>query len=355
MGTLTGRWLAILALPWLLAGLPASSSFKLDSYGFGSGGTANSGSSNYRVNGIAGDAASGTSASGNYSLKGGETHEKEANVPTITITNDDRWYNKLKVVIGPENNPSDALFAVAISTDNFASDVRYVKSDFTIGTSLNFSDYLTYAAWGNAAGQIVRGLSRSTVYTVKAKAYRGKFTESAYGPTSSAATVDPQLSFDIDVAATDVSTSPPYNIDFGNIPVSTVTDSPQRVWVSIDTNGESGGMVYLSGANSGLKSTQASYTISSSSTDLAAAAEGFGAQGASATQSSEGPLTIVAPYNGAAGNVGIEDSVVRQIFSSAGPIVAGRGSFILKAKTKPLTPESVDYSELLTVIGAGNF
>jgi hypothetical protein len=355
VGALNAKWLAMWILPWLIAGLPASASYKLDSYGFGSGGTANSGSSTYRVNGIAGDAASGTSSSSNYSFKGGETHEKEANVPTITISNDDRWYNKLKVVIGPQNNPSDALFAVAISTDNFVSDTRYVKSDFTIGTSLSFSDYLTYASWDSATGQLIRGLSRSTVYTVKAKAFRGKFTESGYGPTSSAATVDPQLSFDIDVAATDISTSPPYEIDFGTIPVSTVTDSPKRVWVSIDTNGESGGMVYLSGANSGLKSTEASYTIASSTADLGSTAEGFGAQGVTATQGSEGPLTILAPYNGAGGNVGVEDSVIRQIFSSTGPIVSGRGSFILKTKTKPLTPESVDYQELVTVIGAASF
>jgi hypothetical protein len=348
--------IALWMVPWLIiAGLPASGSFKLDSYGFGTGGTANSSSGNYRINGIAGDAASGTESSSNYKVKAGETHQKEANVPTITISNDDRWYNKLKVVIGPQNNPSDAKFAVAISTDNFASDVRYVKSDFTVGTTLGFSDYLTYAAWGSASGQMVRGLSRSTVYTVKAKAYQGKFTESGYGPTSSAATVDPQLSFDIDVSSLDQSTSPPYLISFGTIPVSTVTDSPKKVWASIDTNGESGAKVYVSGANGGLRSAGASYTIASSSVDLSSQAEGFGAQGTSATQSSEGPLALVSPYDGSSANVGVVDSVIRQIFTSPGPVISGRGSFLLKAKTKPLTPSSADYTEILTVIAAGSF
>jgi hypothetical protein len=350
----SGKHLAGWLVPWLLAGLPASSNFQLNSYGFGSGGTANSSSSNYRVNGLTGEVA-GSAASSSYKVGAGENYVKQANVPTITISNDDNWYNKLKIVIGTQNNPSDALFAVSISTDNFVSDTRYVKSDLTIGSSLSFTDYQTYAAWGSGTGTMIRGLTRSTVYTVKAKAYRGKFTESGYGPTSSAATVDPQLAFDIDVAATDISTSPPYQIDFGSLPVSTVTDSPKRVWVSLDTNGESGGTVYLSGQNAGLTSAAATYTVSSSTADLSALAEGFGVQGASSTQTSGGPLALVAPYNGAAANVGVADAVIREIFSSTAPVTGGRGSFILKAKTKPLTPSSDDYTETLTAIASASF
>jgi hypothetical protein len=347
------KWWLTLMATWLVAGLPASGSFKLDSYGFGTGGTAGSSSSNYKINGIAGEAA-GPGSSSHYKVGAGEAYEKQANVPTITISNDDRWYNKLKIVVGPENNPSDAKFAIAISSDNFAT-TQYVKSDFTVGSTLTLSDYLTYAAWGGSTGVMVRGLSASTVYTVKAKALRGKYTESGYGPTSSVATVDPQLSFDIDVATTDVSTSPPYQIDFGVLPVSTVTDSPKRVWVTLDTNGESGGKVYMSSQNGGLKSLASAYTISSLTGDLGSSPEGFGAQGTSATQAAEGPLALVPPYDGSGSNVGTADAVIREIFTSANPLVTGRGSFVLKAKTKPLTPASGDYTEILTVIAAGSF
>jgi len=349
-----GKWLGVWLAGWMIAGLPASGNYELNSYGFGNGGTANSSSANYRINGAAGEVA-GSASSANYKAGAGEAHEKQANVPTVTISNDDNWYNKLKVLIGPANNPSDAVFAVAISTDNFVADTRYIKSDLTIGSSLSFGDYQTYAAWGSGAGVMVRGLARSTVYTVKAKAYRGKFTESGYGPTTSAATVDPQLAFDIDVATTDTSTSPPYQIDFGSLLVSTVTDSAKRVWVSLDTNGESGGKVYLSGQNAGLKSTQAAYTIGAATADLSAVAEGFGAQGVSATQSSGGPLALTAPYNGSAANVGTADALIREIFSAPAPLVGGRGSFILKAKTKPLTPASGDYAEVLTAVASASF
>ncbi len=353
---MTGQWWSWALAGLLVASLPASGSYHLNSYGFGSGGTANSASSggSYRLNGLAGDTASGTESSTNYSVRAGETHTKEANVPTVAIVNSASWYNKLLLTIGPQNNPSDAKFAVAISTDNFAT-TQYVKSDLTIGSSLSFSDYQTYAAWGGGAGVFVRGLSRSTVYTVKAKAYTGKFTESPYGPTASATTSDPQLSFDIDVSATDVSTNPPYAIDFGNLLPGSVVDSPQRVWVSLDTNGESGGKVYLSSQNAGLHSTTSAYTIGALTGDLSAQAEGFGVQAASATQSAGGPLVTSSPYNGASQNVGLVDQTIRDLFTAAAPITAGRGSFILKAKSKPLTPSSSDYTEILTAIASASF
>ncbi len=354
MAQVTWPWVTASVLSLLVASLPASYNFKLNSYGFGNGGTAGSGSTTYKVNGLAGEVA-GSSSSTNKKVGAGENYEKQANVPTITISNDDNWYNKLKIVIGPEGNPTDAKFAVAISTDNFASDTRYIKSDLSIGSSLSFSDYLTYAAWGSGTGSMIRGLSRSTVYSVKAKAWRGQFTESGWGPVASASTVDPQISFDIDVAATDISTNPPYDVDFGNLAVNTVNDSPERVWISLSTNAESGGKVYVSGQNAGLKSDSASHTIAALTGDLAAQSEGFGAQDASVSQTSEGPLAMSSPYDGTADNVGTVDGVIREIFTTPGPIVGGRGSFILKAKSQFLTPASSDYQEVLTAIASASF
>lgn len=337
----------------LLASLPASGSYQLNSYGFGSGGTAKSNSTNYSINGTAGEVA-GSATSTNYKAGAGEKNVKQANVPTITIVNTSNWYNKLLVTIGPENNPSDAKFAVAISTDGFTT-TQYVKNDFTVTNTLSTADYLTYSAWGGSGGQFVRGLKPSTVYSVKAKAYRGEFTESGYGPVASVATVNPQLSFDIDVAPTDSSTNPPYEIDFGNLSVGSVVDSPSKVWVSLDTNGESGGTVYMNGKNSGLASTSAGYTIGSVTGDLASLVEGFGAQGSSATQGSGGPFVLVSPYDGTGANVGTTDATIREIFNATAPVVSGRGSFLLKAKTKALTPASPDYTETLTVIASASF
>jgi hypothetical protein len=344
-------WIVSMAL--FLAALPASNNYELGSYGFGTGGTSDSSSSNYRINGAAGEVA-GQGNSTNYQVGAGVNYEQQANVPLVTITNDDNWYNKLKIVIDPQNNPTDALFAVAISTDGFVT-TQYVKSDLTISSSLSLTDYQTYTSWGGAMGVLIRGLSRSTVYSVKAKAMRGKFTESGYGPTSSASTVDPTLVFDIDVAPTDTSTSPPYVVDFGSIPVSTVSQPADQIWVSLSTNGESGGKVYLSGQNAGLRSSLAGYTISSATGDLSSLAEGFGAQGVSVAQTSGGPLSLVAPYNLSGAQVGVADTVIRELFTAPAPITSGRGAFTLLAKTQPLTPSGGDYAELLRAIASASF
>lgn len=336
-----------------LAALPSSANYSLNSYGFGSGGTAGSTSANYGLNATAGEQA-GSASSANYNLGAGEKYLKQANVPTITLANNARWYNKLLVTIGPQNNPSDALYAIAISSDNFTT-TQYIKSDHTVGSTLAFSDYATYAGWGSASGVYIVSLSDTTTYQVKAKAYRGAYTESGYGPAASANTSPPLLTFDIDVAATDISTNPPYLVDMGELLANSVIDSTNRVWATLDTNAESGGIVYVSGQNAGLKSSAANYTIASSSGDLSALAEGFGAQIASTAQSSGGPLSGAATYAVAGANIGVTDSQIRNIFTSSSPIISGRGSFILKAKSKDQTPSSQDYQEILTVIASASF
>jgi hypothetical protein len=345
------RWLSACVI--MLAALPATNNYQLNSFGFGTGGTANSGTSNYRVNGVAGEVAGDTSTS-NYKLGAGETRTKQANVPNVTISNGARWYNKLLVTIATNNNPTDALYAVAISTDNFAT-TKYVQSDFTIGTTFDNTNFLSYAAWGSGSGTFLRGLTPGTVYTVKAAAYRGSFTQSPFGPASNATTNSPELSFDIDVSATDQSTNPPYQIDFGNLTVGSVNDSPKRVWVSYDTNAESGGGIYVSGQYGGLRSSHVSYTIASLTGDLSSQNEGSGVQGASIGQAAGGPLNLVAPYDGSGANVGIVDGTLRQMFSDTAPITNGRGSFIMKAKTQTSTPAASDYTEILTAIAAASF
>lgn len=348
-----GKWLQTVISAMMLAALPASGNFQLNSYGFGTGGTAGTSSSNYSINGIAGDMA-GSASSSNFKIGGGETFAKQADAPTVAIANSSLWYNKLLLTIGPEGNPADALYAVAISTDSFAT-TQYVKSDLTVGSSLVLADYQTYAAFGSASGVLIRGLKSGTVYTVKAKAYRGRYTESGYGPTANVATANPQLSFDINVSAANTVTSPPYVANFGNLLPSSVINTPLPIWVNFASNAESGGNVYLTGRNAGLRSTTSAYTIASQSGDISALSEGFGAQVASVSQSSGGPLSASAPYNGAGSMVGIADTVFRTIIKATAPVVGGQGSITLKAKSQAITPSSSDYSELLTLVAAASF
>ncbi|NTW26922.1 MAG: hypothetical protein HGA36_01215 [Candidatus Moranbacteria bacterium] len=327
--------------------MPASTNYQLKDFGFGSGGTSTASSGNYSLDAIAGEISSGKLSSATFGIGSGLTYTNQANVPVApTFTNPNNYYNKLQLIIDTSGNPADTKFAIAISTDNFATITNYVQSDNTVGTVLGIEDYQAYASWGGASGFYVIGLAANTTYQVKVKAMQGKFTETGFGLVSTAATVNPTMSFGININT----------INFGNLPAGTVVNSPQSVTASFATNGETGGKVYIIGKNAGLLSASKSYTIASATADLSSAAvQGFGAQGTSATQSSGGPLSIVAPYNVAASNVGIVDTAVREIFSSANPIVGGSGIFLLKAKSLALTPAASDYSEILTVIASGSF
>ncbi|MCW1908476.1 MAG: hypothetical protein KIH63_004005 [Candidatus Saccharibacteria bacterium] len=339
----------------LFAAAPTSSTYKLESYGMGSGGTANSSSSTYSATGIAGE-ASQTGSSATYTAGTGLVPTQQANVPAApTLTNPSSYYNKLHIVIDTGGNPSDATFAIAISPDGFASTTNYVQSDQTVGASLGAEDWLTYSAWGSGTGVDIIGLQPSTTYTVKVKAEHGNFTESAYSATSSAATVGASLTFDIDVSSSDTETGSPYTISLGSLVADSVVDSPEYIWIDLETNGDSGAMVFVASANGGLNSPTKAYTITSASANLAAVNEGFGAQNSSATQSAGGPLTAQAPYTGASQNVGITDSNLRQLYVSSTPITAGRGSLLLKARSTVDTPAGNDYTDTLTLVAAAVF
>ncbi len=349
--------LVCLLTPGLVLAFPSSTNYKLRDYGFGGGGQGNMASSNYAIDGIAGEVSAGAQLSGaTYKSGTGLLWVNQAAVPPApTFTNPASYYNKLKIVIDTGGNPSDTKFSIAISADNFSSDTRYVQSDNTVGAVRGTEDYQTYTAWGGASGVLITGLLPSTTYYVKVNAWQGKFTETAFGPTASAATVGAQMTFDIDVSASDTDTDPPFTVAFGNLTAGSVSDSPSKIWVDLDTNAANGGKVYVYAQNGGLSSALAGSTISSSTGNLTALSSGFGAQGSSATQTSGGPLSIVSPYDGASNNVGVTDTTIREIFSAGAAITGGRGSFLLKAKPSATQPAASDYTETLTVIASASF
>jgi hypothetical protein len=354
-GVLGGSMTLLSGALLFFGAMPTGTAYKLQSYGVGSGGVANATSSTYALNAISGE-ISGTQMSGTtYKINGGYEPTLMANVPAApTVTNPANYYNKLQVVLDTGSNPTDTKFAIAISSDNFVT-TQYVKSDNSIGSSLAIGDYQTYTTWGGATGFLVLGLQPNTSYSLKVRAMQGKFTESGWSQVGSGATVNPSLTFDIDVSASDVETAPPYNLTFPDLVPGTVVTSSQKIWTDFDTNGDFGGNIYVYGKNAGLKSTAVTTTIAALSGDLSSLSQGYGVQSQSATQTAGGPFTVSSPYNGAGNNVGVEDTTIRKIYSAPAPVTAGRNSFNLQAKVATLTPAASDYTEILTVIGAASF
>lgn len=339
----------------ILFAFPSSTNFSLRSFEFGSGGEYDMSSTNYSLEGLAGEVATDRQTSANYAANSGLQFVQMAHTPnTPTFTNDDTWYDKLKIIIATSNNPSDTTFAVAISDDDFVT-TEYVQSDNTVGAVLAVGDYRTYTGWGGASGTIITSLESNTTYKVKVKARQGNYTEGPWGPIASAATEGPSVSMDIDIYATDSESAPPYEVAIGDLQVGTVVTASDKIWLDFDTNAYGGGEIFVRDQNAGLHSTENSYTITSATADLAVASSGYGLQGASATQTSGGPLSLVSPYDGAGDNVGIIDTSFRSVLTSAAPIVGGRASIQTKAKITSTTPAADDYADVLTFIVSAVF
>ncbi len=331
---------------FVFAAFPSTSNYQLNSYGFGSGGAANSTTSNYALEGITGEISGVSASTTTYTVKPGFIETQQAHVPKVAAFDNgsSAYYNKLHFVIDQQSNPSDALYAVSISTDNFGSDIRYVKNDLTVGSTLSLTDYQTYSTWGGAGGAIITGLTPDTTYYLRIKATQGKYTESGYGPTASATTANPHLSFS-------VSTN---SLSLGTLLAGSVVDAPSTVDVTFDTNAASGGDIYINGKNTGLYSAVAVSTITSATGDLSALSRGFGAQ-VTATGATSGTLIKVSPYNGASNNIGLTDTTIRRIITASGPIVGGTGSIIVKAKSASDDVAANDYTETITLLASASF
>jgi hypothetical protein len=348
--------LVVLLLPVIPVSAQESTSYKLKGYEFGGGGGINIESSSYSMEGILGESA-GELDSASYTAGSGLIFVQNANVPpSPTFVNSEEWYNKLHLTINKDaGDPTDAKYAIAISNDNFISDTRYVQDDNTIGATLGSEDFQSYTDWGGALGEYIIGLERNTTYTVKVTSTQGKYTQSGYSATAQASTSDLILTFDLDVASTDTETGAPYTVSVGSLIPGSVTTASDKVWVDFATNADYGGYIYLTGLNTGLKSTNVNYTITSATSNLASLEEGYGIQSSTTSESSGGPITAVSPYNGTSDNVGVVDTTTREIYSSTSPVTGGRSSFVIKAKSKSTTPSASDFTDTLTVIASATF
>jgi hypothetical protein len=350
---LFGILLYILFAPSFIAALPATTNYQLNSYGFGSGGTANSSTTNYSLEGISGEVSGQTATTTNYSTKPGFVETQQANVPKVTISNPSNYYNKLKFVIDEQNNPSDANYALQVKSGDPTCDftsgtIKYVKSDLTVGTTLTTADYQTYTTWGGASGANIIGLTSSTTYCLRAKATQGKFTESGFGPSTSAATVGQQISFC--TYSTSGSCGGSNSVTFGALTAGNITNSTTNIGIDFATNANSGGNVYVYSANGGLQSAHATSTLTSASSNLFSSGSGYGAQITSVSQ-----LTKVAPYDQSGNNVGILSTNVNTILTSSAPVTAGTAAIQLQAKPSNTTPAAPDYADTLTLIAAAAF
>jgi hypothetical protein len=338
----------------LFAALPSTTNYQLQSFGFGSGGTANTYNSTYSLEGTSGEIGGLPSSTTNYKVNPGFIQTQQANVPQLSAldNNGGILYNQLHFVINTQNNPTDATYLVSVSKDNFVTNITYVQPDGTLSTTLSTSDYQTYTYFGSSTGSYIVGLTSSTTYYVKVLVTNGKFSESQYGPISSVATASPSISFNLDTSTHPV---PPIIVNLGSLVSGTINTSSQTIDTSETTNAAAGGNVYITGQNGGLHSASSGNQISSASADLSVVNNGFGGQNSSTSQTSGGPWNVSSPYNGSGNNVGKISTTTSSLYNSTSPITGGLGSIFLKAKSRSTDIAATDYTETITFTAAASF
>jgi hypothetical protein len=269
----------------------------------------------------------------------------------------------LYTATAPIVNPSDTLYAIMISTDNFVSDIRYIDASTFMPESYsthNINDFMTKQDW-EAETFNIKGLDSNTTYYIKAFALKGDFTQTATGPIKSATTASGSVFFDIDIAGSTgytAETSPPHSIAFTGayelIGGSAATTAGNRIWMDVQTNSDGGFAIVMRGVNGGLKSPTTTQTITSANANLDQVASGFGLQSEyidyDSSSPSFGQISATTNYSGTINSVGIISTSPNKIYDGDGPIVDGRMALKVIAKPGTSYTPATDYQETIYLV-----
>lgn len=268
-------------------------------------------------------------------------------------------YDKARFEIEPNSNPSDTLYSIQISEDNFSSDIMCINGSTFRPKSLatcDINDFRTETYWEDETFNI-QGLETNTQYYIRITALHGDFTQSDFSTISSATTAPGSIEFDIDIAnsgGTGSETDAPYNISFTGaqqlIAGAAPTTSSNLIWLDIISSASGGVSVIQFGKYGGLYSPTTTQTILSENKDLDDPLdEGFGLQSYYIDYDDSSPfygeLTAMSNYSGTVNEVGEISTTAKKTYQGDGPIVNGRLGLYVKAKAGVDKVSASDYTE----------
>ncbi len=349
--------------------------------------------------------------SGSYELETGFPNGLLADIPIIncfeTVTNSSNstcqhfpqangsqgecgfagCYNKAKIEIDSQENPTDAVYLVKLKTTDNTE--YYLKSDHTLGSSFDSSNFMTKcqlegidlnnldcdasgdSGWNeNLQSNNIFGLSSTTQYEASVMALNGDFTGTDFSEAEIATTTNPQMAFDLDIGLESnpiVESSTPYNIILEGISYLFPTTATNLIWFDMASNLPKGFNVYLKSKNEGLVSASKSASILSETEDLSTDLNNNGGYGVKTynytpAETTLGPLLRASLFDTSSENsVGALTTENNQLFytndlsSNRGELLGGRAALYIKARAAAITPASSDYTDTLTTVVVGNF
>lgn len=146
----------------------------------------------------------------------------------------------------------------------------------------------------------------------------------------------------------------------GLLSTSAVTSSPTPRTATINTNAKNGWTVWAKDSSTGLTSATVSSTISSTTpgtnSTLSAGTNGYNTGVTSSQVGGAGTITVAAPFVGSsAGQGGGLDTSLRALASSNGTANTAVLTIKNNVAIDPTLPAASDYTDTITIIGAGLF
>ncbi len=229
--------------------------------------------------------------------------------------------------------------------------VTFPSGDLTVGTLYCFN-------WTNTAALSIKASATAS--------NSGTVTTRATGPStidtgdySTASIADDQIVVTATVPQT-FSFALSANTDaLGNLSSGSVTTSPTPRTVTVNTNAKNGWLVWARSANTGLNSASASATIASTTpgtnSTLSAGTEGYNTGVTQSQTSGTGTITVATPFVNGTSQGGGLDTSLRTLASSNGTannaVLTLRNNVAISGST----PAATDYTDTITVVGAGLF
>lgn len=242
--------------------------------------------------------------------------------------------------------------SIATATNVTSQTVTFPSGDLTVGTLYCFN-------WTNSAAVTVK--SSATTSNL------GSVTTRASGPTNidsesyaTASITDDQIIVSATVPSI-FSFALSGNTDaLGTLTTASVTTSPTPRTATVNTNAKNGWMVWAKDANTGLTSASAAYTIASTTpgtnSTLSGGTLGYNTGVTTSQAGGSGTITVAAPFVGTgAGQGGGLDTSLRTVATSTGTANTAVLTIKNNVAIDATTAAASDYTDTITVIGAGLF
>lgn len=261
---------------------------------------------------------------------------------------------------------------------------------YTVGASATWATSTTNLAWpasasawptiqatGTAAGQAVTftsgSMSAGTLYCFNwtntaaltvgtAGVYTGTVATNidSATPFATAAIADDQIVVSASVAPSFTFAISANTDNLGQLSTGSVSSSPTPRTATVNTNAKNGWYVWAKDASTGLNSASASATIASTTpgvnSTLSAGTEGYNTGVTSSQTGGSGTVTVATPFvGGSTGKGGGLDTTLRTLASSTGTANNSVLTLTNNAAISSLTVPATDYTDTITVVGAGLF